>query len=108
MKKLYRFVLQFLHRPVWVIIACGILMSAHIVFDGTLWQIYSLSKNRKVLELRIDMIHKKNKEVEGNLKKLSSDSSFLEKEARDRLNLAGENDLIFLFPEEEELTPPRE
>lgn len=92
-------VLWFLHQPFWVFMVCLLLMSTQIIFDGTLWHIYSLSKNRKVLEKRMSAIQTKNHKVENNLKKLS-DSSFLEKEAVEEWNLVGKKDLIFIFPGE--------
>ena len=91
----------FLHQPFWVFMLCLLLMSTQIIFDGTLWHIYSLSKNRKVLEQRMSAIQTKNHQVEENLKKLSSDSTFLEKEAVEEWNLVGKKDLIFIFPEED-------
>ena len=100
MRRYYYLLSQFLNRPGLVFMTCMVLVGMHIIFDGTLWQIWSLYKSEKVLDGRIIDIQKKNDQITERLKHLS-DSSFLEKEARDNFNLVGEQDLIFIFSDED-------
>ena len=99
MKKLLYFMEEFLKRPLWLLIACAVIVCTHLVLDGTLLRMWHLYNSRKVLEGRITDIQTKNLLVEERLGKLS-DSRFLEREVRDRFNLVGEEDIIFIFSDE--------
>ena len=90
---------QILNRPAWVLIICIILILSNVIFDGTFSRLMNLVRSQKALENRINDIEQKNFLVEERLKKLS-DSEFLEKEAKDRFNLIGEEDIVFIFSDE--------
>ncbi len=100
MRKLSYFIQEFLDRPIWVLIACFSVVCTHLIFDGTFVRMWNLHNSRKVLENRIEDIQQKNERVENRMKKLS-DSRFLEREVRDRFNLVGEEDIIFIFSDED-------
>ena len=100
MKKAIYFVKEFLDRPLWVLILCVTVVGAHLILDGTVLRMWRLYHSRKVLENRITDINIKNQLVEERLGKLS-DSRFLEREVRDRFNLVGEEDIIFIFSDGE-------
>ena len=87
---------KFFNRPLWVLLLSCALVGAHLIFDGSFLQMWRLYNSRQALEYRIKDLQTKNGLVEERLKKLS-DSDFLEKEVRNRFNLAGEEDLIFIF-----------
>lgn len=84
------------NQPLWVFIACLLFVSIHIGFDGTLLRIWHLYDRHKELRNRIVDIQVKNSIVEERLKQLSN-PRFLIKEARDRFNLVGEGDIVFIF-----------
>jgi len=90
---------QVLNRPLWVLIICIVLLLFNVMFDGTLSRLMNLVRSQKVLKSRIKDLERKNALVEDRLKKLS-DSEFLEKEAKDRFNLIGEEDIVFIFSDE--------
>ena len=98
---------QFLNRPLWVFLACLVLVFFNVVFDGTLLRMWNLFNSRKALENRIADIQNKNTEVEERLKKLSQ-ADFLEKEVRQRFNLVGEEEIVFIFSEEKKNPKPAE
>ena len=99
-KKISYFIQEFLDRPFWVFIACVSVVCTHLIFDGTFVRMWNLRSSSKVLESRIKDIQQKNEIVKNRMKKLS-DSQFLEREVRDRFNLVGEEDIIFIFSDEE-------
>ena len=99
---MFYFINEFLKQPVWLLVACSVLIFMHLAMDGTFFRMWHLYNSRKVLESRIESIQIKNALVEERLKKLS-DSRFLEREVRDRFNLVGEKDIIFIFSEEDHL-----
>ena len=102
MKIFLYFVNKFLKRPFWLFIACSIVVGAHLILDGSFFRMLHLYNSQKVLKHRIKDIQLKNSLVEERLKKLKSDPRFLEQEVRERFNLVGEKDIIFIFPEEDE------
>ncbi len=101
MKKFFHFINAFLKRPVWLFIACFILVCAHLILDGSFFRMLHLYNSQEVLKNRIKDIQIKNTLVEERLKKLESDPRFLEQEVRERFNLVGEKDIIFIFPDED-------
>ena len=100
MKKFFYFIKEFLNQPLWLLIAVSSIVCMHLFFDGTFLRMWHLYNSRKVLENRIKDIQNKNLLVEERLKKLS-DFQFLEREVRDRFNLVGAEDIIFIFSDEE-------
>lgn len=90
---------QVFNRPLWVLIICIVLILSNVMFDGTFSRLMNLVRSQKALKNRIEDLERKNTLVEERLKKLS-DSEFLEKEAKDRFNLIGEEDIVFIFSDE--------
>ena len=99
-RKISYFIQEFLDRPLWVLITCFSVVCIHLAFDGTFVRMWNLYNSGKVLESRIEDIQQKNEIVENRMKELS-DSRFLEREVRDRFNLVGEEDIIFIFSDED-------
>ena len=77
---------------------CLLFLLINLILDRTLFQIFGLNQNLRVIQNRIDYIGQKNLKIENKIKK-SSNPDFVEREARERLDYAGEEDLIFLFPD---------
>ncbi len=101
MKKTIYLIREFLSRPIWLLALCSAMVFTHLMFDGTILRMLHLYNSQKVLENRIADIQAKNALVEEKLKKLQSDSRFLEREVRNRFNLVGEEDIIFIFSDED-------
>lgn len=97
MKKISFLIKTCLDRPSWLLVLCLAVVFIHLIFDGTLLRMFHLYNSQKILENRIARIQVKNSLVEERLKRLNSDSRFLEQEVRDRFNLVGEKDIIFIF-----------
>ena len=100
--KLMYFINEFLKRPLWLFIACFALVCANMILDGSFFRILQVYNSQEILKNRIKDIRMKNLLVEERLQKLESDPQFLEQEVRERFNLVGEKDIIFIFPDEKE------
>ncbi len=96
----FKYIDQWIHRPKLILIFCGILIFFNVVFDGTLFQIRTLYLQKRALTKKSVEINTKNEVLVNKIQQLS-DPKNLEKEVRNRFDLAGEGDLIFIFPEDE-------
>ncbi|MBX2988770.1 MAG: septum formation initiator family protein [Bdellovibrionaceae bacterium] len=80
-------------------IACVVFATLSLGFDGILWRLWGLRQDRE--RMTNDMVHLRTEVVSLDRQlRQAKDPSFIERQARDRLDLAGENDLVFVFPEE--------
>lgn len=93
---LFRRLEFFLENPRKVLVACLALMAATFIFDGSLYQLWSLRAQSRYLE---DSISNYEDKVQGLEAKLAQAQSveFIERLAVDQLDLVGEGDLIFVF-----------
>ena len=98
--KVFQYVDQWLKRPKLIMGFCIVLILFNIIFDGTLFQMRKLYLQQKTLKQQTLEIQTKNDILVEKMKKLS-DPKYLEKEVRNRFDLAGQGDLIFIFPEDE-------
>ena len=99
MKKIGKLINIFLKNPFYVFIFCSCFLAVNLIFDGTLFQIFRLNRDVRIVKNRIELFQNKNEMIKQQIKK-SSDSQFIEKEARERLDFVHEGDLIFIFPED--------
>ena len=98
--KIFQYVDQCLKRPKLIMGFCIVLILFNIIFDGTLFQMRKLYLQQKTLKQQTLEIQTKNDILVEKMEKLS-DPKYLEKEVRNRFDLAGQGDLIFIFPEDE-------
>ena len=96
----FDFLDRWLFRPKHILIICSVVILYAVVFDGTLFKLRRLYLSQKAIDQKTFEIQTKNRVLLRKLEKLS-DPKFLEKEVRNRFDLAGKGDLIFIFPEEE-------
>ena len=99
-KKAIYFVNELLNKPSWVLVICISAVLVQMMFGGAFLRMLHLYNSQRALENRITDIQVKNSLVEEKLKKLQSDPRFLEREVRSRFNLVGEEDIIFIFSDE--------
>lgn len=71
----------------------------HCVNDGVLWRLWGLQRDQDRLEMEISQMRGQIRQLDKNLIE-AKDPAFIERQARDRLDLVRENDLVFVFPEE--------
>ncbi len=86
-----------LNRPRKVAVYCILFVTLSALFNGVLWRLWALHRDhdRRVTEMAraMESIQSLRHEVER-----AKDPVFIERQARDRLDLAGEKDLVFVFP----------
>lgn len=94
-----RILREFFYRPLYVLIFCGVFLLVNLVFEGTLFQVFRLNRDLIVLKNRVQLLERKNHLIKEKIKR-STDPEIIEQEARERLDFANENDLIFIFPQD--------
>ena len=98
MKKIKKFITQFLYQPYLVFLFCLGFLFINLVLDGTLFQVFRFSRDLRVVQNRIANLEEKNQELKEKIKR-ADNPDYIEKELRKRLDYTEEGDLIFLFPE---------
>ena len=91
-------IVKILYRPYFAFLLCLFFLLINLILDGTLFHVFRLNQELRVVRYRIEHLEKKNLDIENRIKK-ASDPDFVEKEVRQRLDYTSEGDLIFIFPE---------
>ncbi|MDX9731287.1 MAG: septum formation initiator family protein [Bdellovibrionales bacterium] len=87
---------NFLQRPLSALLVAGAFVLVAVLFDGTLFRVWSLDRDRGRLEARIEFLkgsiaEKERKIVEAN------QPEFIERQAREQLDFVRDGDLVFVF-----------
>lgn len=90
---------RFLYRPGRVFAVCLAFLAMNLVFDGILWRLWGLHHDHERRGSEIALLKEQVTSLDRQLKQ-ARDPSFIERQARDRLDLVGQNDLLFVFPQE--------
>ncbi len=90
---------QFLDHPARVATLCLVFLAATLVLNGNLWRLWGLHRDFDHLSAQIIQTTQSTRTLEAQLKQ-AKDPNFIERQARDRLDLAGEHDLVFVFADE--------
>lgn len=96
LQKLGSQLLMFLARPYRVFILGFTLFFFTLIVDGSFFQLWSLHQHRKELEKNVLTIQLKNKELDLLLLEARS-TRYVERQAREQLNLVADGDLMFVF-----------
>lgn len=96
-RKMALWVRETLNHPAQVFVFCGIFFVATLSLNGVPLRLWGLHRDLDRYDFEIQ---KNLNDIKGLNMKLSQaqEPAFIERQARDRLDLAGENDLIFVFP----------
>lgn len=86
-------------RPGQVFLLCLLFFGMSLLFDGILWRLWGLHRDEERLIGEMGQLKIEIASLDRQLKQ-AKDPAFIERQARDRLDLAGEHDLVFVFPEE--------
>lgn len=97
-KKLLQKFVWLLYQPYFVFLLCLFFLSLNLVFNGTLFRIFRLNQDLKIVKNRIQHTQNQTEELKLKIKK-SQDPEFIKKELLERLDYTEEGELIFLFPE---------
>lgn len=86
-----------LNQPRLVAVACLIFVMVTAVLNGVLWKLWALHKDQDRRTHETLIAQQDISQLRTQLDQ-ARDPSFIERQARDRLDLVGEKDLIFVFP----------
>ena len=98
MRQIKKIIAKILDKPSWALLVCLVFLFLNLVADGTLFRVFRLNQDLRIVQNRIKYLNTKNQDLKNKIKK-AADPSFVEKEVRQRLDYANEEDLIFIFPE---------
>ncbi len=89
---------NFLNKPLKVLIVCNIVFAIYLFANGAVWRVWALKRDHNTILEQIN----KSKQLSGSLDmqiKQAKDQSYIARQAKDKLDMVGEHDLIFVFPE---------
>jgi hypothetical protein len=87
-----------LQNPVKVLGTCFTVFIVTLLLNGTVWKIWGLGRDAHQIEAQILSTQFQVVGLNNKLQLIKNDA-FMERTARDKLDFAGEKDLIFVFPE---------
>lgn len=88
-----------LMRPLKVFLICAVLGLLAIVYDGSLYRYWSLKRTETELSERISQIQNASQTIKSQIEQTKT-SRFIERQARERLDLVGEDEMVFVFSNE--------
>ncbi|MBK9293156.1 MAG: septum formation initiator family protein [Oligoflexia bacterium] len=97
MKPIYFFLREFLEHPLKVGIAAIAIALASLITEGSLFNLWNLSVERQRLIAKHQFVTKKNQELNNKILKATNSDNFIGHEARERLDLVSEDELVFIF-----------
>lgn len=89
---------EFLNRPSLVATCAFGLAAAIVIFDGSLYQLWNLERDREQIIERINVLKETLSVREKELKQTQR-LDFIEAQARENLDLVREGELVFVFPD---------
>ena len=98
--KLFDSVHHLLQSPIKVLWICLTLAFGNLIFDGSLYRYYVLTNDLKETQIKIEKMSQANANLERQLKAMK-DPEHLERVARERFDLVQDNELIFVFSEDQ-------
>lgn len=98
-KKPFIFVRLFLNSPSRVLLFSFLFFIANFIGNGNFIRLWNLNSELDKLDILITKNRTEIERIENNISK-SKDPAFIERQAREKLDLVSEDDLVFIFPGE--------
>jgi len=95
--------MQLLNSPLKVFWICIAICFASVILDGSFLRLWSLHRESSALELKIETTKENAKQLVFKIKE-AQEPAFIERQARDQLDLVKEGDLVFVFADEAQIT----
>lgn len=89
---------NFLNRPLKVLLVCNIIFATYLFMNGAVWRVWGLKRDQATITDQIANSKIISKNLDMQIKQ-AKDQSYIARQAKDKLDMVGENDLIFVFPE---------
>lgn len=90
---------QFLNHPARVAMLCMAVLFMSLLLNGIVWRLWGLHRDHERLAREIVQTRQELTSLDLQLQQ-AKDPVFIERQARDKLDLASEDDLVFVFPSE--------
>lgn len=97
----FAYLLGLLKKPLNIFVICFSLIFINLFIEGYIYRLWRLSEHSKSLDKKTISLQKEIVTLKKKIKN-SSDLNFIEMQARDRLDLVNEGDLVFVFSGSEE------
>lgn len=98
-EKVYGFGFKFrnlLNKPVKVFLLCVCIFIITLFFNGAIWRVWGLHHDSATIQKQILNSKSQAKVLDMQIKQ-AKDPSFIERQAKDKLDFVGEHDLVFVF-----------
>ena len=89
---------RWLSRPQKVFFTCLAVLVATLFLNGTLWKLWGLYRDEDTIVGQVLMAKAQMRVIDTQIKQ-ATDTTYIERQARDKMDLVGDHDLIFVFPE---------
>jgi cell division protein FtsB len=89
---------KFLNNPRQVLFVCVCIFILSLFLNGALWRVWGLHRDLTTIDQQIQAAQKQASMLDMQIQQ-AKDPVFIERQARDKFDLVGEHDLIFVFPE---------
>ena len=89
---------HWLHQPQKVFFASLMVLMATLFLNGTLWKLWGLYRDQDKIVANTLATKAEIFQIESQIKQ-AADPSFIERQAHDKMDMVGDHDLIFVFPD---------
>lgn len=89
-----------LYKPLKVLFICLLVGFIYLLYDGSFWNLWSLHRNHKEMQKRIEAIRDETKNLNFRVQEARS-QPFIERQATEQLGLVREDDLVIVFSDDE-------
>lgn len=96
MQNLSQKVQMILNRPVLVMMGCLVFALVNLLFRGSFMNLVKLHSDRNVLIHNLQEIDSQLKDLQFKIQQ-AKDPVFIERQAKDRLDMASDDELVFVF-----------
>lgn len=87
---------NFLNKPFKVLLVCNCLFVVSLFFNGAIWRVWGLRRDLGTIGQQIIKSKEQSLFLDMQIKQ-AKDQSFIERQAKDKLDMVGEHDLVFVF-----------
>jgi cell division protein FtsB len=102
MSSLINFLIQIFHRPVIILGLCMSLSFVTLLLDGSLYHLWNLQAEKREMHQRVAQYKSSNTSLSMKVQQAQKNDQFIEREAKERLDLLKKNELIFIFGDAEQ------
>lgn len=86
-----------LEQPRLVFLGCVVIVFSSLLLNGSFWRLWNLHRDKERKQREILTTIRETESLKMQLLQ-AKDPDYIEHQAKDRLDFAGENDLVFVFP----------